>query len=110
MASVGALFGLINLGIDAACAGVTRVPSSARLSSGADDRTVIQPSPSFLGSVKLPTNVAPGAMETTSPGCALFKAACRSAPAPTWMVRPVGATNDVSTNVVGKAGASSKAP
>src|SRR5262249_15421996 len=104
---VGLLFGLISLGIAAAWSGVARVPGAGRLLSGAADRTVIKPSPSFLGSVKLPTNVALGSMATTSPGCALLSAACRSCPAPTSMVRPVGGTRDVSTNEVGNAGAGS---
>ena len=99
----GALFGLITLGINAASVGPTLVPGAGRLLSGVAVRTVIHPSPSFFGRVKLPVKVADGSMETTSPGLALFRAACRSCPGPTEMTVPVGATMDVS-NVAGKVG------
>src|SRR5690349_15267669 len=101
--SVGALFGLISFGMRSACAGVTCVPGEGRFASGVDVRIVIQPSPAFLGRTKLPVKVAPAAMETTSPACALSSAAWRSCPAPTDIVFPVGAIGVVSS-VTGSAG------
>src|SRR5689334_5674242 len=56
-------------------AGVMRSPSAGSASSGESLRTVIQPVPQRrVGKTKLPTYVAPGASNTTSPGCARLSA------------------------------------
>src|SRR5689334_12246377 len=68
-----------------------RWPAAGRFPSGTSVRSVIQPVHAFAGRMKPPTNDAPGASATTSPGAAEFSAACRSPPAATRIVRPVGA-------------------
>jgi hypothetical protein len=78
------------LGIWAASAGPTRVPSAG---SWPAVRTVIHwpAALALAGSTKLPTKVAPAGSTTTSPGAAALSAAWRSPPAATLSVRPVGA-------------------
>src|SRR5262245_53955310 len=68
-----------------------RWPFAGRFPSGTSVLSVIQPVQAFAGRMKPPVNVAPGARATTSPGRAELSAACRSPPAATRIVRPVGA-------------------
>ena len=48
-----------------------RTPAGDNTESGAAVRSVIDPTPVFTGSTKLPTNSAPSSSRIVSPGCAL---------------------------------------
>src|SRR5436309_14968795 len=85
------------------------MPGAGRLLSGALVRTVLHPVPVLLGSVNGPVNVAPACSVITSPGCAALSAACRSPPAETVIVVPVGATSVVSRKTRGGSGATAHA-
>src|SRR3712207_588163 len=101
VASAGALFGVSSLGICAASAALTRVPSGG---SWPAVRTTIQlPAvlPALGRRTKLPTNVAPAGRTTTSPGTAASSAACRLPPTGTVIVRPVCTGIAVTTDASG---------
>ena len=82
----------MSFGITPAYDGSIRVPGGGRAPSGAPVRRVIHPAPGLLGSTKGPVNFAPAASAMTSPGRALFSAACTSPPAGTAIVLPDGGT------------------
>src|SRR6476661_5037577 len=65
---------------------------------------MIHPDPLLTGSVNGPVKVAPAWTTISSPGCALFSAACRSPPAFTAIQRPVTAGIPTSTVTRGNSG------
>ena len=71
------------LGITDDHAGMMRAPYAGSEASEIDERMVIQLFPGFAGNVNVPVNVAPAARRIWSPGCAAFRAVCRSPPAGT---------------------------
>src|SRR4051812_19029772 len=76
-----------------------RPPAAGSDPVAAEDRTMMNVLPLFLGSTKLPVNVAPACSRMVSPGKALFSAACRSPPALTVMVAALAVDPAVMTSV-----------
>ena len=68
------------------------------IESSAAERIVMVADPLFTGRMKLPEYVAPGASRIVSPGCALFRAACRLPPLGTEIVAARAAPLNTSTS------------